>query len=71
MNGRTKLPLLLLVVLAVRLVFLGLFHDKIFSGPSTQFEQAFVAPGLIEGKGVSVYQEPPLVVDSAERSDRG
>jgi Dolichyl-phosphate-mannose-protein mannosyltransferase len=62
MNDRIKLSLLLLVVLAVRLVFLGLFHDKIFSGPSTQFEQAFVAMGLIEGKGVSVYQEPPAVV---------
>jgi hypothetical protein len=69
MNDRTKLFFLLLAVLAVRLTYLGFFHDRIFSGPSTQFEQAFVAMGLLEGKGVSVYREPPAVVDPAD-SDR-
>jgi 4-amino-4-deoxy-L-arabinose transferase-like glycosyltransferase len=68
-KDRTKLFFLLLAVLAVRLAYLGLFHDRIFSGPSTQFEQAFVAMGLLEGKGVSVYREPPAVIDPSD-SDR-
>ena len=66
MSDRKKLGLLLLVVLAVRLIALGLFHDRIFSGPSTQFEQAFVALGLLEGKGVTVFKDPPAVVDPAD-----
>ena len=65
MSDRKKLILLLLAVLAVRIAYLGLFHDRIFSGPSTQFEQAFVAMGLLEGRGVTVYREPPAVVDPA------
>jgi 4-amino-4-deoxy-L-arabinose transferase-like glycosyltransferase len=65
-NDRKKLLLLLSAVLAVRLVFLGLFHDRTFSGPSTQFEQAFVAMGLLEGKGVTVFKNPPPVVDPAD-----
>ena len=63
MNDRKKLLLLLLAVLTVRLVYLGLFHDRAFSGPSTQFEQAFVAMGLLDGKGVTVFKNPPPVVD--------
>ncbi len=66
MSDRKKLLLLLLAVLAVRIVYLGQFHDRIFSGPSTQFEQAFVAMGLLEGKGVTVYRVPPAVVDPAD-----
>jgi hypothetical protein len=65
MSDRKKLGLLLLAVLAVRLITLGLFHDRSFSGPSTQFEQAFVAMGLLEGKGVTVFKDPPAVVDPA------
>jgi hypothetical protein len=40
---------LLVVVLAVRLSFLALFHHQVFSGPSTQFEQALVAMNLADG----------------------
>jgi hypothetical protein len=60
---------LLAVVLVVRLIYLGLFHDRLFSGPSTQFEQAFVAMGLLEGKGVTTFAEPPVVV-AADDPDR-
>jgi hypothetical protein len=60
------LVFLLFLVLLVRLVDLGLFHDKIFSGPSTQFEQAFVAMGLLEGRGLSVYRNPPAVVSAGD-----
>lgn len=64
---KTKTILLLLAsVLAVRLAFLVFFHDRVFSGPSTQYEQAFVAISLLEGKGVSVYREPPAVLDPAD-----
>ncbi|MBN1939758.1 MAG: glycosyltransferase family 39 protein, partial [Candidatus Aminicenantes bacterium] len=57
---------LLALVLAVRLTYLGVFRDRVFSGPSTQYEQAFVAMGLLEGKGVTVFREPPAVVDAAD-----
>jgi 4-amino-4-deoxy-L-arabinose transferase-like glycosyltransferase len=60
---------LLAAVLVVRLVYLGLFHDRLFSGPSTQFEQAFAAMGLLEGKGVTTFAEPPVVV-AADDPDR-
>jgi hypothetical protein len=58
--------LLLALVLAVRLAYLVFFHDRVFSGPSTQYEQAFVALGLLEGRGVTVFREPPAVVDPAD-----
>jgi len=61
-----RILLLLALVLAVRLAYLGFFHDRVFSGPSTQYEQAFVAMGLLEGKGVTVFREPPAVVDPAD-----
>ena len=53
---------LLVLVLAVRLGFLGLFHHQLFSGPSTQFEQAFVAMNLVDGKGIKIFQEFPLTL---------
>lgn len=60
---RFKLVLILALVLAVRLIFLGLFHHRIFSGPSTQFEQAFVAINLLEGNGIKTFKEPPPGAD--------
>ena len=48
---------LLVLVLAVRLGFLGLFHHQVFSGASTQFEQAFVAMNLADGKGIKIFKE--------------
>jgi len=63
-NGKSiSLILLLALVLAVRLAFLGLFHHRVFSGPSTQFEQSFVAINLLEGRGLKTYQEPPPTVE--------
>jgi len=55
-----------LLVLAVRLAFLGLFHHQVFSGPSTQFEQAFVAMNLMRGEGIKTFREPPQTVDAAD-----
>jgi 4-amino-4-deoxy-L-arabinose transferase-like glycosyltransferase len=65
MKNRKSLSLivLLVLVLAVRLAFLGLFHHRVFSGPSTQFEQAFVAINLLEGQGLKTFKEPPPTVD--------
>src|SRR5882724_8768083 len=57
---------LLVLVLAVRLGFLGLFHHQIFSGPSTQFEQAFVAVNLVDGKGIKIFQEFPPTLDASD-----
>jgi 4-amino-4-deoxy-L-arabinose transferase-like glycosyltransferase len=57
---------LLILVLAVRLGFLALFHHQVFSGPSTQFEQAFVAMNLLDGKGVRIFQEFPPTVEASD-----
>jgi 4-amino-4-deoxy-L-arabinose transferase-like glycosyltransferase len=57
---------LLVLVLAVRLGFLGLFHHQVFSGPSTQFEQAFVAMNLVDGKGIKIFQEFPPTLDASD-----
>lgn len=63
---RPAVLVLLALVLFVRLVYLGLFRDRVFSGPSTQYEQAFVAMSLLEGRGISVFREPPAVFDPAD-----
>jgi len=63
---KTTVFTLLALVFIVRLIYLGLFHDRVFSGPSTQYEQAFVAMGLLDGKGVTIFREPPAVADSAD-----
>lgn len=60
--------LLLFLVLGVRIAYLLVFHDRVFLGPSTQYDQAFVAIHLLEGEGVRTYKEPPRVVESAEPS---
>ena len=64
-NRKRSLITLLLVVLAVRLIFLSLFHHQIFSGPSTQFEQAFVAINLLDGNGIKTFKEPPQTVETS------
>jgi 4-amino-4-deoxy-L-arabinose transferase-like glycosyltransferase len=50
----------------VRLGFLGLFQDQVFSGPSTQFEQAFVATNLVDGKGLQIFQEFPPTLEASD-----
>jgi Dolichyl-phosphate-mannose-protein mannosyltransferase len=57
---------LLVLVLAVRLGFLELFHHQVFSGPSTQFEQAFVAMNLVDGKGIKIFLEFPPTLDASD-----
>lgn len=57
---------LLGLVLVVRLGFLGLFHHQVFSGPSTQFEQALVAMNLLDGKGFKVFQELPQILEASD-----
>jgi 4-amino-4-deoxy-L-arabinose transferase-like glycosyltransferase len=56
----------LVLVLAVRLGFLGLFHHQVFSGPSTQFEQAFVALNLLDGKGIKIFRRFPPTLDASD-----
>jgi len=65
-SKKTTIFGLLALVCVVRLIYFGLFHDRVFSGPSTQYEQAFVAMGLLEGKGITVFREPPAVVDPTD-----
>jgi hypothetical protein len=57
---------LLVLVLAVRLGFLALFHHQVFSGPSTQFEQAFVAMNLADGKGIQIFRDFPPVLETSD-----
>ena len=61
-----QLIVLLTLVLGVRLGFLVLFHGQIFSGPSTQFEQAFVAMNLLDGRGIKIFQEFPPTVEVSD-----
>lgn len=67
-ESRKTLLVLLLLVLAVRLFYLALFHQQLFIGPSTQFEQAFVAINLLEGRGVQTFKTPPAVVEAGNPS---
>jgi 4-amino-4-deoxy-L-arabinose transferase-like glycosyltransferase len=59
MKERSRVLVLILLVLAVRITYLGVFHHRVYSGPSTLHEQAFVAQGLLEGKGLTTYAAPP------------
>jgi 4-amino-4-deoxy-L-arabinose transferase-like glycosyltransferase len=64
MSFRKRYPALvplLVLVAAVRVAFLLGFHHRVYSGPSTQYEQAFVAMNLLAGRGVSTFREPPAV----------
>jgi len=61
-----SLAVLLVLVLAMRLGFLGLFHHQVFSGPSTQFDQAFVAINLLGGQGIKTFKEPPQTVEASD-----
>src|SRR4051794_38404049 len=56
----------LVLVLAVRLSFLGFFHHQVFSGPSTQFEQAFVAMNLFDGKGITIFLDFPPTLEASD-----
>jgi 4-amino-4-deoxy-L-arabinose transferase-like glycosyltransferase len=57
---------LLGLVLVVRLGFLAVFHHQAFSGPSTQFEQAFVAMNLADGKGIKIFRDFPAVFEASD-----
>jgi 4-amino-4-deoxy-L-arabinose transferase-like glycosyltransferase len=57
---------LLALVLAVRLGFLGFFQSQVFSGPSTQFEQAFVATNLVDGKGLQIFHQFPATLEASD-----
>jgi 4-amino-4-deoxy-L-arabinose transferase-like glycosyltransferase len=52
----------LILVLVVRLAFLAFFHHQTFSGPSAQYDHAFVAMNLLDGHGVKTFKEPPATV---------
>jgi len=56
----------LVLVLAMRLSFLGFFHHQVFSGPSTQFEQAFVAMNLFDGKGIRIFLNFPPTLEASD-----
>jgi Dolichyl-phosphate-mannose-protein mannosyltransferase len=56
----------LVLVLAVRLGYLAIFHHQGFSGPSTQFEQAFVAMNLVDGKGIKIFRDFPPVLETSD-----
>jgi hypothetical protein len=66
MNKRRNpaLFLILLLVLAVRCAFLLAFHHRVYSGPSTQYEQAFVAINLLERNGIKTFKEPPATTEA-------
>lgn len=59
---------LLVLVLAVRLAFLLAFHHRVYSGPSTQYEQSFVALNLLAGRGFTTFKEPPAVTEPGNPS---
>lgn len=63
-----QLILLIFLVLAVRLIFLAFFHHQIFLGPSTQFDQAFVALNIHDGEWLKTYKNPPQVVEPSDPS---
>jgi len=58
-------PLLVLVA-AVRVALLLGFHHRVYSGPSTQYEQSFVAIHLLAGQGVTTFREPPAVTEPGD-----
>jgi Dolichyl-phosphate-mannose-protein mannosyltransferase len=68
MRNRKALNLIgvLVLVLAMRLGFLALFHHQTFSGPSTQFEQAFVAMNLVDGKGIKIFRDFPPTTEATD-----
>jgi len=59
---------LLFFVLVVRLIFLGLFHDQVFLGPSTLFDQSYVAINILDGQGIKTFESPPQSVNPSETS---
>lgn len=56
---RPRVLALLTLVLLVRVAYAVAFGQQSFSGPSTIYDQAFVAIGLQEGKGITTYARPP------------
>ncbi|MFC2167182.1 glycosyltransferase family 39 protein [Acidobacteriota bacterium] len=67
-NSKSTLLFLLFFVLIVRVVFLGLFHDQVFLGPSTLFDQSYVAINILDGQGIKTFASPPQSVNPSETS---
>ena len=67
-NPKAPLIVLLFFVLIIRMLYLAVFHHQVFLGPSTLFEQAFVATNILDGNGLKSYQDPPRVVEPDEPS---
>lgn len=42
---------------------MGLFHDQVFLGPSTLFDQSYVAINILDGQGIKTFESPPQSVD--------
>jgi len=57
---RQRVVALLMLVLFVRVLVTFAFGQQSFSGPSTIYEQAYVAIGLQDGKGLTTYAHPPV-----------
>jgi len=47
-HSKASLFFLLFFVLIVRVIFLGLFHDQVVLGPSTLFDQSYIALNTLE-----------------------
>lgn len=67
-KSKIHLFFLLFFVLIVRIVFLALFHDQVFLGPSTLYDQSYVAINILDGQGIKTFESPPQSVDPLEPS---
>ncbi len=47
---------------------MGLFHDQVFLGPSTLFDQSYVAINILDGQGIKTFESPPQSVNPLETS---
>ncbi|MCJ7580330.1 MAG: glycosyltransferase family 39 protein, partial [Candidatus Aminicenantes bacterium] len=65
-SAKSPLLVLLFFVLLVRIIFLGLFHDQVFLGPSTLFDQSYVAINILDGQGIKTFKSPPQSVNPSE-----
>lgn len=69
LSSKAPLFFLLFFVLIVRVIFLGLFHDQVFLGPSTLFDQSYVAMNILDGQGIKTFESPPQSVDPLRPSN--
>ena len=69
-HSGTKLFVWLFIVLIVRIIFLGLFQKQVFQGPSTLYDQSYVAINILEGHGLKTFISPPQGTDPLQPSKR-